>query len=120
MAYDRASALALHRRVTHDVMAIAWDYTDSEIISPVELRVRWSNKSAAVGNLAFQGYTEMAEGIDTVIFDRDELAEKGINLQRGGALTGQVGGPFEGAVLRLDSQLPDTGPINRTWRVVLP
>ena len=120
MAFDRASALSLHRRVTHDAMGVTWDYTDPEIISAVKLRVRWSSKSAAIGNLAFQGYTEMDEGIDTVIFDRDELAEKGINLQRGGTLTGQVGGPFEGAVLRLDSQLPDNGPINRTWRVVLP
>ncbi len=120
MAYDRASTLALHRRVVHDVMAVVWNYADDVVTTPVELSVRWSNKVAAIGNLAFQGYAESIEGIDTIIFDRAELAEKGITLKRGGTLTGVTGGPFEGAVLCLDSQLPDNGPINRTWRVVAP
>jgi len=119
MAYEFAAALSLARRVAHDVMAVPMLYSDDVVTTPTELRIRWSRKPVINGDLAFAGWSQQLEGLDSVIFDIEELNLKGITLQRGGTLTGDFDSPFFGAIIVLDSQFPDMGSIKRIWRAVL-
>lgn len=115
--FDRASALAQARSTIHEVMGVSWDYTDMDVLTPVSLAVRWSRKPVMIGDLSFQGWPQQLDNENVVIFDSVELNEKGITLQRGGLLTGQIGSLFEGVSLVLDSQMPVDGNQRVAWKV---
>jgi len=116
MPFDFAALKARTRRVVHDTLAVAALYDHVGLVVPVELRVRWHNKIARFGDIENVGYAEIIEGINRVIFDRDELNEKGVVLERGGRVT-LTPPQYHGAVLVLDTMEPDTGPIDQTWLV---
>lgn len=77
------------------------------------LAVRWHRKLVMVGDLVAQGYPQSIEGVNHLIFDSEELAEKGIVLKREDKIL-----DAHGAVLILDSLEPAQGPLKVTWRVV--
>jgi hypothetical protein len=116
MPFDFAALKAQARRAVHDTLAVDAVYEDAHLPEPVGLRVRWHNKISRFGDIENIGYSEIIEGINRVIFDREELNEKGIMLRRGGRVT-LTAPQYEGAVLVLDSQEPHSGPINLTWLV---
>lgn len=108
------------RRVVHKTMSHAATYEHPKNPGVVtSLSVRWHNRKLVQGNLVETGYADVLEGVNDVIFDIEELAEKSIVLKAGGIV--RLTSPaFNGAFLSLDSQQPDTGPINRVWSVTKP
>lgn len=117
MPFDRAAAVAKHRRVVHDGMKVEATYEHASnpgVVTP--LTVRWHNKLLVQGNLVEAGYVDAIEGVNSVVFDREELSQKNIVLQVGGRVRPTHPG-YNGAVLTLETQQPDTGPINRVWGV---
>lgn len=115
MAYDRAASVAAARRVVHDTMGVAVNYEDPFTPGLVGLRVRWHNRIALMGDLVDTGYPNVVEGVNRVVFDRDELNEKGVVLHTGGQVT--LG---DGTVLILDHREPHVGPLREIWGVVAP
>jgi hypothetical protein len=111
-----ASWKAEARRAAHDTFAVAATYQDASLPEPVALRVRWHNK---VANVTGNGdYATMIETAERIVFDRDELAEKGVSPVRGGVvtLTAYARGDVSPAVW-LDTREPYDGQINETWNV---
>lgn len=100
------------RRIVHNTFSGASTYQDDVFVTPIGLMVRWHNKIQLVGDLESGGYAESIEGIERVIFDREELAEKQVVLQYAGLVIMQ-----DGTRLRLQTQEPIVGPIEVIWQV---
>lgn len=114
--FDFASALAKAAKVVHDTFKVqALYYAPGSLVS-VTLGVRWHDKATLVGNIVETGYADVIEGIDRVIFDRDELALKSVVLERSGRVV--LGPVYNNAVLCLDAEEKANGPVNVTWKVV--
>lgn len=118
MSFDFAAAKEQSRRIVHNTFAVAATYQSSGAAAPVDLRVRWHNRIAnteapETGQLARQLAAEI-EGPEKIVFDREELAAKGVMLAR----TGIVIIPAYGVRFTLESSEPTTGPIDIVWVVV--
>lgn len=117
MAYDRAASVAAARRIVHKTMRVNATYQDSLMAGPEAITVRWHNRLNLQGNLVEAGYADVIEGVNRVVFNREELAEKSVVLHSGGVIT-LTDAVNNGVVLVLDVKEPDTGPINFVWGVV--
>lgn len=91
-------------------MAVPMTYTPPGGGVGTPLAVRWHSKMDLIGDLVAQGYAQAIEGVNKLIFDIDELAEKGIQLQARGTVTAE-----SGAVLVLSAQEPGDGIVKQTW-----
>lgn len=100
------------RRIVHDTFAGASLYSDVTLSTPVALNVRWHNKIARNGELESGGYAEVVEGVERVIFDREELQKKGVQVRAHGLVVLE-----DGTRLRLQVSEPVVGPITLTWEV---
>ncbi len=122
MSFSFHDAKALARRAVHDTLAgpalyrgPAPDGAPDDFVPPVfELAVRWHNRLDRSGIGDEPGYAAVLEGINRVVFDQDELATKGLTLER----LGRVTLVKFGTVFRLDTREPSDGPINEVWSVV--
>lgn len=103
------------RRALHDTLKVTCEYAAPGVAPGTTLGVRWHNKISRHGDLENQGYAEIVEGIDRMIFDLAELSEKGITLVRDGIVT--MPALMGGFSFALDVQEADTGPIERIWLV---
>lgn len=112
MPYDRAASKAIARNAVHTAMGVPVSYEDSVSPGRVGLRVRWHNRVGIDGNLVEAGYTNFVEGVNRVIFNRNELDEKGVVLSRGSRVYTE-----DGAVLILSHQEPISGPVEVVWGV---
>ena len=115
MAFDFAAAKKLVRRTVHTYLAIDALYWDQRLAAPVKLRVRWHYKQAPVGDLENQGYPVYLDLVEKVIFDKDELALKGVQIVRGGRVQITADG-FDG-YLAVDAREAEAGPVEESWRV---
>ena len=117
MAYNRAAAVTKARRSVHNTMRVSADYEHPALPGVVTpLSVRWHNRQVLQGNIVETGYSDVIDGVNRVIFDLEELNEKGVVLERGGVVT--LTDPVNnGIALILEAQEPDSGPINRIWLV---
>lgn len=114
--FDWTSVMAKARRVVHSTFQVEVQYqAPGGIVPPVTLHVRWHDRIALVGNVVDAGYADVLEGVDRIIFNREELVEIGVVLGRGGKVT--FGPAFQNTVLNLDSMEPTEGPINVVWKV---
>jgi hypothetical protein len=117
MAFDFATLLASTRQTVHNTFGCDGSYTDTVTTVPVGLRVRWHPVKAMFGDLDNQGYANVLDQVNTVIFDKNELALKGIVLRAAGTVV--MSDPlFNGAALSLSSKMPDDGPTEEVWMVV--
>jgi hypothetical protein len=112
---DFAALIARSRRVVHRTFAFACEYADDVVVVPTPLRVRWHYRQAPIGDIENTGYAMVIDEIEKAIFDKDELLALGITIKAGGRLTVKAPG-FE-AVLAIDSQDDQPGPVNEVWRV---
>lgn len=103
------------RRALHDAMKVEATYVPPGGGAATALGVRWHNKINRVGDLDNQGWAEIIEGIDRIIFDREELAAKSLTLAEGGVVTLEL--LMGGFSFVLGAQEPDDGPIERIWIV---
>jgi len=60
-----------------------------------------------------EGYATEFEGSDRVILDKETARQ--MNVKRGAVIT--LPAQYASLRLRLDTQLPDTGPIEEVWTV---
>lgn len=115
MAFDFAATKSKARQVLHDTLAVSALYQDSTLVEPVSLRVRFHTKINRFGDLVEQGWAEVIEGVNRLIFNIPELTEKGV-IPRNGA-TVSLAAPFDGVVLVLHVEEPGDGIVSATWQV---
>lgn len=102
------------RRAVHDGFAVDATYQDSSMLAPVSLRVRWHTKGARpFGDIGGEGYAEVIENEDRVVFDVDDLAAKGICPSRGALVSFAV----YGICVKLNMRDDKTGPVSEAWTV---
>lgn len=124
MAIDWSSIKASTRRAVHDVFKVGATYQDHTMSQPVPVSVRWHNKIGVIGQETNQGYAEVIEGVDRVIFNREELEQTKyitdnrmpITPIKGGRVT-LMDALYNNAVLVLDSREPIVGPVDEVWSV---
>lgn len=101
------------RRELHDTMCVPATITSPGSGVVNDVKVRRHNRVALIGG---GEYMQSLEGVETLIFDIDELNQNGIFPHRGDVVTLTD----DGAILILDTQVPQNGPINVMWRAVQP
>lgn len=116
MTFDFGAWKAEARQVVHDNLAVSASYLDSTLDEPVELGVRFHSKINRFGDMLEQGWAEVLEGVNRLLFNIPELTEKDVTLRRGGKVTFTAPG-FENIVLVLHAQEPSTGPITLVYQV---
>ena len=129
MAFSFAKAKSLVRRIVHTTFGVPAFYKDSSLSSPTELVARWHNKIERMGDLDNQGYAELIQGIDRVIFDA--ATARRLNVKRGGeiffpelaaGLGVSLGSPLGGEgvsppVFILNMREDESGPYEEIWSV---
>ena len=116
MPFDLAEIKAKARQIVHQTFGITAEYWYKDPAAITPLRVRWHSKLTAVGDLSGDGFPVTLDTIDRVIFNMDELAEKGVKIARGGKLK-ITAKNYGGQVLIIDSQHPTRGPAEEIWQV---
>jgi hypothetical protein len=115
MTFDFAAAKTKARQIVRDYMAFDGLYSDNTV-TDIPLKVRFHTKIKTFGDLIEAGYSEVIEGVNRLIFDKDELITKGITLKTGGKVTLQNPG-YTDIILVLDSQEPITGSVEVVWDI---
>lgn len=129
MAFSFAKAKALVRRTVHKTFGVPALYKDSSLSTPVGISARWHNKIERIGDLDNQGYAEIIQGIDRVIFDVSDARRIGIKRHGeiyfpelsaglGVSLGGNLGGSGDGPpAFILTAREPSSGPHEEVWLV---
>lgn len=117
-----AQMKALARRAVHTAFCVSASYQPPDPdAEPVALKVRWHTKQHLVGQLDSGGYAEMVEGITKIVFDKDELLQKEVTLERLGVVTllplEYLDRNGQAPVFILELEDEDTGPVGDTWQV---
>ena len=104
------------RRDLHDTFAITASYQDSTLLEPVDVNIRWHSRYETFGNLSEQGYAEIVDNVDRIVFDIDELVTLELTPRVGGLVTITEDG-WGDAVLVLRLSDPRIGPVENVWQV---
>ena len=125
MRFDFAKVKARVRKVVHDTLSVSAHYSDDVVTNAVCIRARWHSKLELQGDLNYQGYAEVLEGIDRIIFNITDARH--LNIKRGGLITFTAysqqlpdGGYSAAPTFLLDSKEPTSGPHEEIWRVTRP
>lgn len=116
MPFEFAAAKKLLRRTVHKTFGLDATYESKYLSAPMPLRVRWHNKLTDIGDIESQGYPVSIDAIDKVVFDREDLAARGIVISKGGVVTITAEG-FGGQRLAIDKRDPRCGPTEEIWHV---
>jgi hypothetical protein len=109
-----AQAKARMRRVVHDTMAVDATYLDATMVAAVGLRVRFhTRRVSAIGGMG-DGYAEVIENAERIVFDVEELTAAGVTPIKGGIVTLTD----DGFCLRLVTLDEATGPVEQIWTAV--
>ncbi len=101
------------RRAVHDGFAVSATYQDASMLTPASLRARWHTKGGRPFGDLGDGYAEIIENVDRVVFDTEELVTKGITPCKGAV----VSFPDYGICVKLSTRDDKTGPIVEAWTV---
>lgn len=117
MSFDFASLKAQVRQTVHETLGVLAFYQDSSLSTPVEISARWHNKLTLAGDFENNGYAEVLQGIDRVIFMAADSQR--IGVKRGGTITfPSLGGDgISKATFVLHTRQPNCGPIEDVWHV---
>lgn len=122
MKFDFAKLKARVRKVVHDTLSVSAHYQDNMITSPQAIQARWHSKIELQGDLNYQGYAEVLENIDRIIFNVADA--RNLNIKRGGLVTFHSyaqtlldGTCLDAPTFILDSKEPTAGPHEEIWRV---
>ena len=123
MAFDFAKVKTLVRRTVHKTFGVPAFYQDSSLSEPVEIRARWHIRNGMTGDLENQGYAEIMQSVERVVFEAD--AARAIPVRRGGILsfpdmivrTDSIGNQSVPFSLVLNTPEPPDGPFNEVWSV---
>ncbi|QJI52237.1 hypothetical protein [Cronobacter phage JC01] len=111
-----AEVKAKARRAVHSAFRLDATYQDASLDAAVPVTVRWHNRIVIQGDYDSSGYANIIDGIERIIFNREELDALGIDPRSGGVLVITEPG-FDNAVLYLDAREPMVGPIEEKWWV---
>lgn len=111
-----AAIKARARRAVHAAFSLSATYQDASLSAPVPIPVRWHNRLVLLGDYQSDGYANVIEGIERIIFNREQLQEAGIRPVTGGMVIVTDEG-FNETVLYLDQREPYVGPIEEKWQV---
>lgn len=114
MPFSFAEAKATARRKVHETFGVRALFKDSPTSTPVELSARWHSRLVLEGVMEGAG-AQVIEGIDRVVFNREELAENGVSPKYGDIVAFPDYGGFE---VQLAERQPYDGPISEVWGVV--
>ena len=114
MPFSFAEAKANARRIVHSTFGVRALFKDSPTSTPVELQARWHSRLVLQGAIENSG-AEVIEGIDRVVFNREQLAELGISPVRLHTVS-FPDYPLLGTLV-LDFRRPYDGPIDEIWEV---
>ncbi len=104
------------RQSVHDALAVAATYLDVTMTEAADITVRWHERGQIVGDLGGQGFAQITDNYNVLIFDRVALAEAGVVLRRGGVVTLTE----EGLAFQLDTARQIDGPVEVLWNVLIP
>lgn len=117
MTFSWAETKAEARRAVHGIFAVPAVHTEGRPNGQQRIcTVRWHVRgNRLMGDLQGQGFAEVIANVDRLAFNAEQLAEAGITrLMRGDTIEiASLGN----AKFRLDSQLPDDGPVTQVWEV---
>lgn len=111
------------RSALHQAMGVSGVYTSPEdVVTPSDaqataglvLRVRWHNKLERNGAIEGAFNAEIIEGINRLVFQSDNLAALGLELEQDGVVV--IAG-YNNARFQLDTEEPSDGPLNVYWNV---
>lgn len=117
MPFDFAKTKALVRQTVHKTFGVPALYMDSTKQQPVAVRVRWHSRIERTGDLDNQGYAEVIQGIDRIVFLSSEARLNGVKKNG----TVKILNPLEPGVdeptFSLSTRDPNTGPVEEIWNV---
>jgi len=113
---DFREAKAAMRQSVHDALAVTATYLDSTMAEAADITARWHERGQVVGDLGNQGFAQIIENYNVLIFDRAALETAGVVLRRGGIVTFEE----EGLAFQLDTARPIDGPVEVAWNVLIP
>ena len=87
--------------------------TAEQIAAGLTLTVRWHNRKMILGERTADDMG-IVEGINRLVFNTDQLAALGIELER----NAEVEVPGYGKTFRLDAHEEPDGPLNDYWSVI--
>lgn len=116
MASRFAMIKAKARRDVHASLSVSARYESYSLDHSDDISVRWHNKMAILGDIDNNGYANIIEGIERIIFMRSEIEAKNIKLEEGDTITITDYG-FDNVRLVLKSQEPIVGPVEVIWQV---
>jgi hypothetical protein len=111
--FDFAQTKLDARRVVQSIFGVEAWYSDSVDSQPRELRARCHNRKTLVGELNTDGYAEVVDSVDRIVFVPGDTP--GLVLR----MNGQVRFPSrndETFVLRVRER--SDGPLEEVWQVV--
>lgn len=111
-----AAIKAQARRAVHTAFSFDATYQDRSLTDAVPITVRWHNRLVIQGDYDSSGYANVIDGIERVIFNREELATLGIKpVQNAVIIITEEG--YEGTTLFLDQKEAHVGPVEEKWWV---
>ena len=120
MAFSFAKAKSLVRRTVHKTFGVPAFYKDSSLSEPVAISARWHNKIERMGDLDNQGYAEIIQGIDRVLFDATEARTVGVKRLGEVSFPELVATPTSAIpTFILNTRETETGPDREIWLVSL-
>ena len=104
------------RRALHGALSVPATWTSALTGETKAVTVRWHNKQALRGELSSDGYAQMLETQDRLVFNMEELATLQITLSRGDKIL--MPPIYENAELQIEEMEEITGPIEQIWQSV--
>lgn len=103
------------RRALHGALSVSATLRPYGGTPDMTVSVRWHSKTMLYGADASDGYAQTIEGLDSIIFNVEELDQLGVALQRGDLII--MPAAYQGARLVLEEMEPVRGPVEQKWRV---
>jgi hypothetical protein len=111
-----AAVKAKARKAVHAAFSYSATYKDGTLDAAVPVDVRWHNRLVMLGDYDGAGYANVIDGIERIIFDRDQLGTLGITPRRGGVVVITENG-MDNTSLTLDTREKHVGPLEEKWVV---
>lgn len=119
MPFDFSKAKAQVRQTVHKTFGVPALYSDSSTPSPVDVRVRWYSRIEQAGDLESQGYANVIQGIDRIVFLSADARTLGVKKNGTVKILNPVEPGVDEPVFALVAREPKTGPVEEIWTVVL-
>lgn len=119
MPFDFSKLKAQVRQTVHKTFGVPALYADSATPSPVDVRVRWHSRIEQVGDLENQGYANVIQGVDRIVFLSSDARSLGVKKNGTVKILNSFEPGVDEPVFVLVAREPKTGPVEEIWNVAL-